>query len=237
MENNGDSRVVAGDVKLSELFGSHDQLIVVHFMFGPDWENPCSSCSLWADGYSSMLPHINRKAAFVVTAGAPVEKLQAALKRKNWTFPFLSAGKSTFRADFGVNFSAEDVAARKPLYNYGRPFPSTEGPGYSVFYKDADGAVYHTFSTFARGMEPVRTHRAAVLVSVTACAVLMVRVGCVPCACCVCVSVPVSVCFSCVLFLCGNVQQACAVWGFFDMLPRGRNETRPMDWLKHKEDY
>jgi len=175
---------VDGDVKLSELFGSHDQLIVVHFMFGPDWENSCSSCSLWADGYSSVLPHINRKAAFAVTAGAPVEKLQAALKRKNWTFPFLSAGKSTFRADFGVNFSAEDVAARKPLYNYGRPFPSTEGPGYSVFYKDADGAVYHTFSTFARGMEP-----------------------------------------------------ACAVWGFFDMLPRGRNETRPMDWLKHKEDY
>lgn len=186
--------VAAGDKKLSELFGDHDQLIVVHFMFPPEWERGCSSCSLWADGYSGNVAHINRKAAFVAVGKAPIHKISSFKEWKGWAFPFYSSGKNTFNRDFGVEFTPDEVRARvaccwslvvhclghvhrsggsvadapgswlppcqvssgAKLFNYGRTFPVTQGPGYSVFFKGPDGTVYHTYSTYARGMEQVR---------------------------------------------------------------------------------
>lgn len=155
--------------------------------------------------------HLDQKTAFVVVAKAEHDKIAEFQQWKGYSFRFLSSAKSSFNKDFDVEFTTEEVrerggavwhgplhVANVPLtlaactqiksgatkYNYGRSFPASQCPGYSVFYKDGDGKVYHTYSTFARGMEVVSP-----------------------------------------------------VYGFFDMLPRGRDEKRNMDWLKHKELY
>jgi predicted dithiol-disulfide oxidoreductase (DUF899 family) len=141
-----------GPLTLGDLFGPRRQLIVQHFMFGPEWEKPCKSCSFWADGYNGIVAHLaERDTAFVAVSRAPVEKLEAWKRRMGWTFPWVSSGDGDFNYDFAVSFRDGDPAA---TYNY-RPKPGTmtDLPGTSVFVKAEDGAVYHTYSCFARGLD------------------------------------------------------------------------------------
>jgi len=142
-------------VKLSELFeGGKSDLIIIHMMFDTDWDNACAFCSFWADGYSGQLPHLGQVVNFAVVAKAAPEKLRALAESKGWTFPFYSSQHSSFNSDFGAECSAAEVAAKAPVYNYGRAPYATQGQGASVFHKSAgDATVYHTYSTFARGIE------------------------------------------------------------------------------------
>ncbi|MBV9289860.1 MAG: DUF899 domain-containing protein [Hyphomicrobiales bacterium] len=144
-----------GALSLSDLFGPHRQLIVQHFMFAPEWEKPCKSCSFWADGYNGIVAHLaHRDTAFVAVSRAPVEKLEARKRKMGWTFPWVSSGGSDFSYDFDVSF--RDGQADGASYNY-RPKQGamTDLPGISAFVKDDGGAIYHTYSCFARGLDPM----------------------------------------------------------------------------------
>jgi predicted dithiol-disulfide oxidoreductase (DUF899 family) len=148
-----------GKQTLADLFGSHSQLLVYHFMFGPTWQEGCPSCSLVADHFDGTLPHLAaRDVQLVVVSRAPYEKLAAFKKRMGWKFPWVSSSESDFNRDFHVSFTKEEVATGKVEYNYAHDeFPSEEGPGLSAFFKDEAGKVYHTYSTYARGVEPIVT--------------------------------------------------------------------------------
>jgi predicted dithiol-disulfide oxidoreductase (DUF899 family) len=144
-----------GEASLSDLFGPRRQLIVYHFMFAPEWERPCKSCSFWADGVSGILAHLEqRDTRFVAISRAPRAKLAARANRAGYAFPWYSSGASDFNYDFGVSFRPEDVAAGKATYNY-TPYSGgmSDLPGISTFVKGADGAVYHAYSCFARGLD------------------------------------------------------------------------------------
>lgn len=148
-----------GDETFSDLFDGRSQLIVYHFMFGPDWEDGCKSCSYMADHFNPAIAHLNaRDISMVVASNAPLEKLEAFKARMEWSFKWLSSMNSAFNQDYGVTFSADDVESGAVHYNYkDQAFPMTEAPGISVFIKDKGGAVYHTYSTFARGLDPMLT--------------------------------------------------------------------------------
>jgi predicted dithiol-disulfide oxidoreductase (DUF899 family) len=140
---------------LGDLFGPRRQLIVYHFMFAPEWEKPCKSCSFWADGYNGIVPHLaERDTALVAVSRAPLEKLQARKRQMGWSFPWVSSGNGDFNYDFAVSFRNEDAKSGAATYNY-RPKegPMTDLPGISAFLKRDDGGVYHTYSTFARGLD------------------------------------------------------------------------------------
>lgn len=144
----------SGEQSLADLFGPHSQLIVYHFMFGPDWEEGCPSCSLWADGFNGMDVHLAaRDTAFVAIANASLEKLNAYSKRLGWTFTMASAAGSTFNADFGVSFYEGEPGSNTEGYNYGGKIMGAEMPGISVFTRLEDGTVCHSYSTFARGLD------------------------------------------------------------------------------------
>ncbi len=145
----------AGPVTLSELFGPYRQLVVYHFMFGPGWEQGCKSCSFVADHLAPAEVHLRaRDVAFAAISHAPLEQLAPFHARMGWTFPWVSAHGSTFNQDFGVSFTAADVEQGKVRYNYvQQDFPCDEAPGLSVFAKDDLGDVYHTYSTYGRGLE------------------------------------------------------------------------------------
>jgi predicted dithiol-disulfide oxidoreductase (DUF899 family) len=147
----------AGPRTLADLFGDRSQLVVYHFMFGPDWNEGCPSCSYVADHLDGTLPHLAaRDVALIVVSRAPLPKLQAFKSRLGWRFPWVSSYGTDFNTDFGVSFTKEEMARGAVNYNYAlQAFPSEEAPGASVFYKDADGAVYHTYSTYGRGVEPL----------------------------------------------------------------------------------
>ena len=143
------------ELTLADLFGAGRQLIVQHFMFAPDWEKPCKSCSFWADGFNGIVAHLNqRDTAFVAVSRAPLEKLQARKRKMGWTFPWVSSDESEFNYDFAVSFRDEDLKAGAATYNYApKQGMMTELPGISAFVKGGDGAVYHTYSCFARGLD------------------------------------------------------------------------------------
>ena len=144
-----------GPLTLGDLFGSHSQLIVYHFMYGDDWEQPCVCCSFWADHFAGMLPHLGRRdAAFAAISNASVGKLDAFKARMGWQHTWVSAGGSTFNADFGVSFEKIGDVIRGD-YNYGTESEPDmeEKQGISVFTKDENGAVFHTYSSFGRGVE------------------------------------------------------------------------------------
>ena len=145
----------SGMQTLAELFGGKRQLITYHFMFDPSWEEGCKSCSLLADHFDGMRPHLGaRDVAFVAISRAPLPKLLAFQKRMGWTFPWLSSAETDFNYDFGVSFRPEDKTEGKPGYNYGSgKFPTSEAPGLSVFLRDDAGGVLHTYSTYARGLD------------------------------------------------------------------------------------
>lgn len=145
-----------GKVTLSELFGAHDQLLIYHFMFGPDWAEGCPSCSFVSDHLDGATLHLAaRDVSLVMISRAPLPKIEAFKKRMGWQFPWVSSQGNTFNHDFNVHFTPEEKAKGEVYYNYTlQPFPSTEAPGVSVFYKDSEtGDIFHTYSTFGRGLD------------------------------------------------------------------------------------
>ena len=145
-----------GPQTLADLFAGRSQLIVYHFMFGPNWEEGCKSCSFLADHFDATRVHLaHRDVTFAVVSQAPLPRLQAFQKRMGWQFPWVSAFGGDFQSDYGVHFTKEELAG-EVTYNYARiHFGLEEAPGLSVFYKDEAGAVFHTYSTYSRGLDPL----------------------------------------------------------------------------------
>lgn len=145
----------SGEHALAELFEGRSQLIVQHFMFGPDWDEGCPSCSFWADNYDGTVVHLNaRDISFVAVSNAPVAKLEAYKARMGWGFRWLSSMGSAFNRDYQVSFTRAELDAGEAIYNYAKKgFPSTEAPGASVFTRDEQGRIFHTYSTYARGLD------------------------------------------------------------------------------------
>jgi predicted dithiol-disulfide oxidoreductase (DUF899 family) len=144
-----------GPVSLAELFDGRSQLAVYHFMFGPDWEEGCTGCSLLCDHVDGARQHFEHNdLSFVAVSRAPLEKLQAYRRRMGWRFRWVSSARSDFNFDFHVSFPEERRAAGV-FYNFAQqPDPGIdELPGVSMFAKDTDGTVYHTYSSHARGGE------------------------------------------------------------------------------------
>ncbi|WP_308433250.1 DUF899 domain-containing protein [Pseudorhodoferax aquiterrae] len=144
-----------GTCTLSQLFGESSQLIVQHFMLGPGWEEGCPSCSFMADHVDAMLPHLlARDVAFCAVSRAPLQELERFRQRMGWRFRWLSSYGSDFNSDFGVSFTKEQLANGSVLYNFREEaFPHGEAPGISVFERGALGQVFHTYSTYGRGVE------------------------------------------------------------------------------------
>jgi len=140
---------------LAELFDGRSQLVVYHFMYGPEWESPCPSCCFISDHFDGAIPHLNaRDVTLTAVSRAPVAKLTALKKRLGWKFPWASSGTSDFNYDMHVSFRPEDIARGDVEYNYGRtPTPVEDLPGLSVFAKDDAGSIYHTYSCYARGCD------------------------------------------------------------------------------------
>jgi predicted dithiol-disulfide oxidoreductase (DUF899 family) len=146
---------VHGRVSLSDLFDGRNQLIVYHFMFGPEWEEGCPGCSLLADQVDGARQHFEHDdVSFVAVSRGPIEKLDAYRKRMGWQFRWVSSAKSDFNFDYHVSFP-KGAREKGVYYNFEKqPDPEVdELPGVSVFYKDDDGAIYHTYSTYGRGGE------------------------------------------------------------------------------------
>jgi predicted dithiol-disulfide oxidoreductase (DUF899 family) len=147
----------AGKKTLAELFGSHSQLIVYHFMLGPDWEEGCPGCSFVSDHFDGALAHLAaRDVAFTAVSRAPLAQIEAFKQRMGWHFDWVSSHGSDFNFDFGVSFTPEQSAAGKVSYNYtDQEFSHDEAPGMSVFLRTEDGSIYHTYSTYGRGLDPL----------------------------------------------------------------------------------
>lgn len=149
-----------GPRTLAELFGGNSQLMVHHFMFGPDWDAGCPSCSLVADHAEGALVHlVNHDVSYVRVSRAPLAKLEAYRRRMGWQAPWVSSHGSDFNHDFAVSFTPEQLAAARLPYNYAvieePKYQIDELPGLSVFVRDAAGQVFHTYSSYARGNEEV----------------------------------------------------------------------------------
>ena len=151
-----------GEATLADLFHGRTQLIVYHFMFGPDWKEGCPSCSSVADGFNQTHLHLqNHDVAFTAVSRAPLDKIVDYRERMGWSFPWVSSAPSDFNFDFNVSFTPDRVASGQP-YNY-RPLLETltdpaEAPsdlhGMSAFAMQ-DGVVFHTYSTYARGVDAI----------------------------------------------------------------------------------
>ena len=144
-----------GKKTLAELFAGRSQLIVYHFMLAPGWEEGCRGCSFVSDHFDGAVAHLGaRDVTLTAVSIAPLKEILAFKKRMGWKFPWVSSHDSTFNRDFGVTFTPEDLAAGKVNYNYAlRDIPMEELPGLSVFARDKTGAIYHTYSTYSRGLE------------------------------------------------------------------------------------
>lgn len=144
-----------GPRRLGELFQGRRQLLVQHFMFGPGWEQGCKSCSFMADHLDGMAPHLaQRDIALLAVSRAPLAEIQAFKRRMGWQFPWASSHGSDFNRDFHVSFTAADRVDGEVYYNFHMtPFPQEEAPGISIFCRDDAGQVFHTYSTFGRGVE------------------------------------------------------------------------------------
>ncbi|MGH6884672.1 MAG: DUF899 domain-containing protein [Geminicoccales bacterium] len=140
---------------LAELFEGRRQLLVQHFMFGPGWEQGCPSCSFMADHSDGMTVHLaHRDVTFVAISRAPLADIERFRRRMGWQFKWVSSHGSDFNYDFHVSFTPEEKAKDEVTYNYAtQPFEWDELPGISVFYKNDAGEVFHTYSTYRRGVE------------------------------------------------------------------------------------
>jgi predicted dithiol-disulfide oxidoreductase (DUF899 family) len=144
-----------GKETLADLFGGKSQLIIYHFMFGPGWEEGCPSCSMLADHMNGILTHLaQRDARFVAVSRARTSQIETFKKRMGWNFKWVSSFENGFNRDFNVSFSQQEMAAQNMFYNYQmQNFPADEAPGLSVFYKDDAGKIFHTYSTYGRGLD------------------------------------------------------------------------------------
>jgi predicted dithiol-disulfide oxidoreductase (DUF899 family) len=148
-----------GQKTLAELFQGRSQLIVYHFMFGPDWDAGCPHCSFWADNFNSIIIHLNqRDASMVAISRAPYSKLAAYQKRMGWNFAWFSSAGTDFNFDYQASFPPEALKKGRVFYNYKEQAEETsEREGTSVFYKDASGKIFHTYSCYARGIDLMNT--------------------------------------------------------------------------------
>jgi len=159
-----------GRETLAQLFGDRSQLVVYHFMFAPEWEVGCKSCSFWADNFNGITAHLRqRDVAFAAISRAPLAKLQAFAKRLGWTFKWVSSNGSDFNYDFEVSFQPDAPARGDATYNFARlsslrsggsvlkNFAPSDMPGISVFAKDESGAIFRAYSTYGRGLDMMNT--------------------------------------------------------------------------------
>jgi predicted dithiol-disulfide oxidoreductase (DUF899 family) len=144
-----------GKETLADLFDGRSQLLAYHFMFGPDWEQGCPSCSFVSDhidGANWHLPH--RDVTLLAISRAPLAQIEVFKRRMGWRFKWVSSYDNDFNHDFHVSFTPDEMAQGEVDYNYTMAeFPSEEAPGLSAFYRDPSGAVFHTYSTYARGLD------------------------------------------------------------------------------------
>jgi len=145
----------SGKETLADLFGKRSQLIVYHFMFGPGWKEGCPSCSFLADTFDGAAVHLaHRDVTFLAISRATLPEIDAFKKRMGWRFKWVSSFSTDFNYDYHVSFKPEEKVQGKVYYNYEMTeFPSEEGPGTSVFYKNEAGEIFHTYSSYARGLD------------------------------------------------------------------------------------
>ncbi len=144
-----------GKETLADLFEGRGQLIIYHFMDGPDWAEGCPSCSFWADNFNGIVIHLkHRDINLVAVSRAPLDKLKAYKKRMGWSFKWVSSFGNDFNRDYHVSFTSDEVKKGEMFYNFriGK-FSSEELPGISVFYKNQQGDVFHTYSCYSRGLD------------------------------------------------------------------------------------
>jgi len=144
-----------GRETLADLFDGRSQLIVYHFMYGPEWESGCKACSFMADHFDPAVVHLNHRDVTMVAASrAPLDVLETFKQRMGWRFKWVSTLGDDFNRDFHVSFSQAELDGGEVYYNYkSQQFPVTEAPGASVFTKDANGDVFHTYSVYGRGLD------------------------------------------------------------------------------------
>jgi len=148
-----------GKESLADLFQGRSQLVVYHFMFPPEWDEGCPSCSFWADNFNAVIVHLeHRDTSFVAISRAPLAKITRFKQRMGWSFKWVSSAPSDFNYDYQVSFRPDEVKGGKALYNYGTIVPGmSDREGVSVFYRDPSGAVFHTYSSYARGIDMLNT--------------------------------------------------------------------------------
>ena len=141
-----------GQATLADLFSGRSQLLVYHFMLGPDWTEGCPSCSFWTDNFNGVDVHLaHRDTAFVLVSRGPIDKLEAYRKRMGWNLRWVSSLHNDFNFDFAVSFEPDE---KTNLYNFNTIKPhGQENPGLSAFRRDEDGTIYRTYSTYARGLD------------------------------------------------------------------------------------
>jgi predicted dithiol-disulfide oxidoreductase (DUF899 family) len=144
-----------GALSLADLFDGRSQLIVYHFMFAPDWDEACKSCSFWADNFNNIPVHLNhRDVAFTAVSRAPLGKIDAYKKRMGWSFPWVSSEGSDFNFDYQASFTPEQLAAGQAYYNYRiQPNTVSDQVGISVFARNERGEMFHTYSCYSRGVD------------------------------------------------------------------------------------
>jgi predicted dithiol-disulfide oxidoreductase (DUF899 family) len=146
-----------GVLSLADLFDGRSQLIVYHFMFAPDWDEGCKSCSFWADNFNGIAVHLNHhNVTFTAISRAPITKIEAYRKRMGWSFPWVSSHGSDFNFDYHVSFTEEEQAKDAMYYNYKvQPRGMSDEQGISVFFRNERAEVFHTYSTHGRGIDIV----------------------------------------------------------------------------------
>jgi predicted dithiol-disulfide oxidoreductase (DUF899 family) len=144
-----------GGKTLADLFDGRSQLVIYHFMFGPEWKEGCARCAMAADHFDRSVVHLaQRDVTLMAVSRATLPKIEAFKQRMGWQFPWVSSYGSDFNYDFHVAFTPEEMERGDAEYNYrNQGFPADEATGTSVFYKDASGTVYHTYSCYARAGE------------------------------------------------------------------------------------
>lgn len=144
-----------GKLTLSDLFEHRSQLIVYHFMFAPEWEEGCESCSFWADSFNGSVVHLKqRDVSFVAISRAPVAKIEAFKKRMGWSFKWVSSLHTDFNFDYQASFTPEQVSSGVIYQNYeDRQEVEPEWPGISVFYRSEQDEIFHTYSCYLRGID------------------------------------------------------------------------------------
>lgn len=147
-----------GRQTLADLFDGRRQLIVYHFMFAPEWSEGCKHCSFWADNFDALGVHLNqRDTTFVAISRAPLATLDAFKRRMGWRFKWVSSAPSDFNFDYNVSFRPTEMSSGSGYYNYESGERGSDREGASVFYRGEDGIIYHTYSTYARGIDLLNT--------------------------------------------------------------------------------